>query len=60
MSPKKMPSSYKDSPTEKVNPKYQKIFVGGLPHNLEEEHFRQYFLQFGAMDDCVIMRDKRT
>jgi len=55
-----MPSSYKDSPTEKVNPKYQKIFVGGLPHNLEEEHFRQYFLQFGAMDDCVIMRDKRT
>ena len=60
-SPKKMTSSGKDhSKLQAINPQYKKIFVGGLPHNLEEEHFRQYFLRFGEMDDCVIMRDKRT
>lgn len=60
-SPKKVSSSGKDqSKFQAINPQYKKIFVGGLPHNLEEEHFRQYFLRFGEMDDCVIMRDKRT
>ncbi len=36
------------------------MFVGGLPHNLELSQFRQYFVQFGPIDDIVILLDKRT
>ena len=38
--------------------KYRKIFVGGLPHNLHQEDFAQYFSHFGPMEDCVILKDK--
>ena len=38
----------------------RKVFVGGLPHNLALEEFRAYFSQFGDLDDCVILQDKRT
>ena len=38
--------------------KYRKIFVGGLPHNLYQEDFRDYFSHFGPMEDCVILKDK--
>jgi RNA recognition motif-containing protein len=38
----------------------RKIFVGGLPHNLSDEEFRVYFAQFGTIDDCAILKDKRT
>ena len=40
------------------NPQYRKIFVGGLPHNLEQSQFREYFSQFGTLEDCVIVKDK--
>ena len=36
------------------------MFVGGLPHNLALEEFRAYFEQYGSLDDCVILQDKRT
>ena len=42
------------------DPQYRKIFVGGLPHNLALSNFRAYFSQFGMMEDCVILKDKRT
>lgn len=38
----------------------RKIFVGGLPHNLDLSTFQSYFIQFGEMEDSVIMADKRT
>jgi len=41
-------------------PMYRKIFVGGLPHNLAECEFRAYFSKFGELEDCVILKDKRT
>ena len=28
-----------------------KIFVGGLPHGLTEKEFKQYFAQFGTIED---------
>ena len=40
--------------------KFRKIFVGGLPHNLTQPEFKAYFEQFGPLDDCVILLDKRT
>ena len=39
---------------------YRKIFVGGLPLNLDFITFREYFLKFGDMEDCVILKDKHT
>ena len=42
------------------DPQYRKIFVGGLPHNLALSEFRNYFEQFGILEDCVILKDKRT
>ena len=42
------------------DPQYRKIFVGGLPHNLALSEFRQYFSKYGYLEDCVILKDKRT
>jgi RNA-binding protein Musashi len=41
-------------------PRTTKIFVGGLPHNLDKEEFREYFEEFGEISDCVIMLDRET
>ena len=38
----------------------KKIFVGGLPHNLTDLQFREYFDKFGEVTDCIIMQDKDT
>lgn len=38
----------------------RKVFVGGLPHNLALEVFRDYFIKFGEIEDVVILQDKRT
>ena len=43
-----------------TDPQYRKIFVGGLPHNLSLSEFKSYFQQFGLLEDCVILKDKRT
>jgi RNA-binding protein Musashi len=34
--------------------------VGGLPHNLSDEEFKNYFIVFGEIEDCAILKDKRT
>ena len=43
------------SPNEKIEPQLRKVFVGGLPHNLELPQFQKYFAQFGTIDDIVIL-----
>ncbi len=40
------------------NPK--KIYVGGLPPNINENEMKNYFEQFGPLDQCVIMKDRPT
>ncbi|KAK7835719.1 heterogeneous nuclear ribonucleoprotein 1 [Quercus suber] len=42
------------------NFKTKKIFVGGLPSNLAEDGFRQYFESYGQVTDVVIMYDQNT
>jgi len=37
-----------------------KIFVGGLSWETNEESMRSYFEKYGAITDCVIMRDRHT
>lgn len=36
----------------------KKVFVGGLPSDITEETFRQFFEQFGAVEDSVVMLDR--
>lgn len=38
----------------------KKVFVGGLSWETDEASLRAYFAQFGAVSDCVIMRDRNT
>ena len=47
-------------PNEKIDSQLRKVFVGGLPHNLELAQFKAYFIKFGGIDDIVILQDKRT
>ncbi|KAG6719134.1 hypothetical protein I3842_04G188100 [Carya illinoinensis] len=42
------------------NFKTKKIFVGGLPSNLTEDGFREYFENYGQVTDVVIMYDQNT
>ena len=43
------------APNEKIDAQLRKVFVGGLPHNLELSQFRAYFQRFGTIDDIVIL-----
>lgn len=38
----------------------KKIFVGGLPHGISEPEFKQYFSQYGEIEDWVVMYDRGT
>lgn len=42
-------------PNEKIDAQLRKVFVGGLPHNLELAQFRSYFTKYGTIDDIVIL-----
>jgi RNA recognition motif-containing protein len=38
----------------------RKLFVGGLPSNVTEEEFREFFEQYGTVVDSVVMFDRDT
>jgi hypothetical protein len=38
----------------------RKLFVGGLPSNVTEEEFREFFEQYGAVADSIVMFDRDT
>ncbi|PON33892.1 Splicing factor-like protein, partial [Parasponia andersonii] len=38
----------------------KKIFVGGLPHDLNTGEFKAYFDNYSSVVDIVIMHDKQT
>ena len=40
---------------DEIEPQLRKVFVGGLPHNLNHSVFKSYFLNFGDIEDCVIL-----
>ena len=45
---------------DQIDAQLRKVFVGGLPHSLQLDSFRGYFHNFGQIEDCVILSDKRT
>lgn len=44
-------------PNEKDN---RKLFIGGLPPDVNEKEFREFFEQFGPLTDSVVMIDRFT
>lgn len=40
--------------------KTNKIFVGGLPPDCADEKLQEHFMAYGALVDCVVMKDKTT
>ena len=38
----------------------RKLFVGGLPPEVTLEEFREFFQQFGELEDSVVMLDRQT
>mmetsp|Transcript_26697 Transcript_26697/g.52409 ORF Transcript_26697/g.52409 Transcript_26697/m.52409 type:complete len:120 (+) Transcript_26697:149-508(+) len=55
------PKPYADRKTlddQQRNPR--KIFVGNLPSATTEKTLTVYFSQYGALEDCVVVIDKRT
>lgn len=42
------------------NYKTRKMFVGGLPSDVTNEAFRDFFHQFGEIEDSIVILDKET
>lgn len=45
---------------EKKPVENKKIFIGGLPKDLEIEEFTEYFEKYGEIADIAIINDKKT
>lgn len=39
---------------------YTKLFVGGLPYHTTDVTLREFFTQFGELDEAVVIIDKTT
>ena len=39
---------------------YTKLFVGGLPYHTTDDTLREFFVQFGDLDEAVVIIDKTT
>ncbi|EER16950.1 conserved hypothetical protein [Perkinsus marinus ATCC 50983] len=42
------------------NAEDRKIFMGGLPQELDKEYIDAYFSQFGEIEDSIVMMDRVT
>ncbi|EER11247.1 conserved hypothetical protein [Perkinsus marinus ATCC 50983] len=59
-----MPASRKgdnnDNTTVTLKMEERKLFLGGLPYNCGQRELREYFSQFGDIDDATVMIDHLT
>lgn len=39
---------------------FTKLFVGGLPYHTTDETLREFFLQFGDIEEAVVIHDRVT
>lgn len=39
---------------------FTKIFVGGLPYHTTDESLREFFAQFGDIEEAVVITDRQT
>lgn len=47
-------------PKAEIASKTKKIFVGGVPHTVNDDQFREFFNRFGEITEALIMRDRTT
>lgn len=45
---------------EPIDTTLTKIFVGGLPYHTTDDGLRQYFQQFGDIEEAVVITDRQT
>ncbi|XP_018898145.1 CUGBP Elav-like family member 1 isoform X2 [Bemisia tabaci] len=50
----------KGSPEDKPDPDYIKMFVGQIPHSMDEEDLTKMFSEFGRVHQINVHRDKTT
>jgi len=55
-----MTSSQRATSMEPIDTTLTKIFVGGLPYHTTDDGLRQYFQQFGDIDEAVVITDRQT
>lgn len=39
---------------------FTKIFVGGLPYHTTDKTLREFFQQFGEIEEAVVITDRQT
>lgn len=39
---------------------FTKIFVGGLPYHTTDESLRDFFIQFGEIEEAVVITERST
>ena len=39
---------------------FTKLFVGGLPYHTTDETLREFFLQYGDIEEAVVIHDRAT
>lgn len=49
-----------DSGKREVQATVKKLFIGGLKENMTDSDLRDYFGQFGNIEEIVILKDKET
>lgn len=52
--------SFQDSSKPGAHSTVKKIFVGGIKEDTDEEHLREYFNQFGKIEEVNIMTEKNS
>jgi len=55
-----MTSNQRVGSMEPIDTTLTKIFVGGLPYHTTDDGLRQYFQQFGDIDEAVVITDRQT
>ena len=48
------------APVTQKDTTFTKIFVGGLPYHTTDQSLREFFEQFGDIEEAVVITDRQT
>ena len=55
-----MATTTPNSAVQQKDTTFTKIFVGGLPYHTTDESLREFFQQFGDIEEAVVITDRQT